>query len=167
MFLCPTEDLEYIESNIGLSVEKLRNKIFFLTGATGFIGKNLIESLVWLNRSKKLNLIIYSVSRDPEFFFKTYPHFKDYCEFHLEAGDIRDKDIPFNGEHVDYLIHAATDVVGMKGGEELFSVCVNGTSNILKFAKKNRCTNFLLLSSGAIYGKQPKNLASFEESRIT
>ena len=166
MFLCPFEDLQYIEAELGVSVENLRNKVICLTGATGGVGKNLLESLVWLNRSNKLNLEIYAISRSPEIFFKNYSHFREYSELFLVSGDIRDEKILFSGTQIDYCIHAAADVINKNGYEELFSACIEGTSKILKFAKNNRCKNFLLLSSGAVYGRQPQNLAAFSENYI-
>jgi len=166
MFLCSVDDLEYIEGELGTLVEKLQNKAIFLTGATGFIGKCLVEALVWLNRSKKLHLSIHSISRSPENFYKQYPHFESYSEFHLLAGDIRNIDIPFSGKHVDFVIHAATDVVGKIDATELFSACIDGTANVLRFAKIFQCKNFLLLSSGAVYGSQPQNIIGFPESYV-
>lgn len=166
MFLCPIEDLKHVEDELGELVNKLQNKVIFLTGATGFIGKCLVETLVWLNRSNKLNLSIHSISRSPEYFYRKHPHFKEYSEFHLLSGDIRNIDIPFAGTHVDLLIHAATDVVGKVDPDELFSACIDGTSNVLSFAKRNSCKDFLLLSSGAVYGLQPQNLERLQESYI-
>lgn len=164
MFLCPVEDLNHVEVELGALVEKFQNKVIFLTGATGFIGKCLVESLVWLNRSRGLNLSIHSISRSPEIFYSQYPHFKSYSEFHLLHGDILNSDIPFSGTNVDFVIHAATDVVGKLHPVELFSTCIDGTFNILSFAKKALCKNFLLLSSGAVYGQQPQNLARLPEA---
>ena len=166
MFLCPVEDLKHVELELGALVEKFQNKVIFLTGATGFIGKSLVEALVWLNRSKKLNLSIHSISRSPEDFYSQYPHFKDYSEFHLLGGDIRNIDMPFSGSHVDFVIHAATDVVGKADPSELFSACIDGTFNVLSFAKQFCCKNFLLLSSGAVYGQQPQNLDRLPESYV-
>ena len=97
MFLCPPEDLQYSEDQLGSLVDNLRDATVFLAGSTGFIGKCLVETLVWLSRSKDLNLKIHSVSRDPEKFFSVYPHFRNYFEFHLLKGDIRDQKMSFEG----------------------------------------------------------------------
>ncbi|MBU3568205.1 NAD-dependent epimerase/dehydratase family protein [Polynucleobacter alcilacus] len=164
MFLSPAEDLKDIETHLGSLVEQLQNKTIFLSGATGFIGKCLVEGLVWLNRSKGLNLSIHSVSRNPEKFFCEYPHFREYSEFYLLFGDIRDRDISFSGIAIDFVIHAATDVVGKVESSDLFGTCINGTSNVLNLAIKNKCKNFLLLSSGAVYGRQPIDLEGIPES---
>lgn len=164
MVLYPIKDLKEIEASLGSSIEKFQDKIIFISGATGFIGKNIVECLVWLNRARGLNLSIHSISRDPNSFFERNPHFRAYSEFHLLPGDIRSKEIPYTGGALDFAIHAATDVVGRSDPEDLFASCVYGTSNILHFAMKNHCKKFVLLSSGAVYGEQPSNLAKLPET---
>ena len=164
MFLCPPEDLQYSEDQLGSLVDNLRDATVFLAGSTGFIGKCLVETLVWLSRSKDLNLKIHSVSRDPEKFFSVYPHFRNYFEFHLLKGDIRDQKMSFEGRAIDIMIHAAADVVAETRPEDLFDSCARGTENLLDFARQQSCKKFLLLSSGAVYGKLPKDLDCFPES---
>jgi len=164
MFLCPHEDLQYIEDGLESGLHSIKGNIFFISGSTGFIGKCLVETLVWINRSKKLNIKIYSISRDPEAFFIKFPHFRGYDEFILLKGDIRDKTIPFNEVSVDSIIHAATDVMSDSSPKEIFESCVYGTQNILKFAKTHSCKRILLLSSGAIYGKLPDGSNAFIET---
>ena len=166
MFLCPIEDLLYVERRLEPIFENLKGLTIFISGSTGFIGKCLVETLVWLNRSKKLNLNIHSISRSPESFFAKYPHFRAYEEFHLLKGDIRDRNIPFKGSLINVLIHAATDVVDIGSPLDLYDSCAAGTSNILSFAKLHSCEKFLLLSSGAVYGKFKDEFNGFSESYV-
>lgn len=166
MYLLPAEDLNFIEQSIGGCSEKLRNKRIFLTGATGFIGKSLLESLLWINKNKNLNLEILSISRDPVNFFKNYPHFLCHPEFRLITGDICDDIACLDLGSLDLTIHAATDVVGRIAPIDLIKVCIDGTTNVLKAAKEKGCQKFLLLSSGAVYGRQPLNISCLSESYI-
>jgi nucleoside-diphosphate-sugar epimerase len=53
------------------------------------------------------------------------------------------------------VIHAATDVIAKNSPSEIFSTCVEGTKNILEFTKVSGATDFLLTSSGAVYGHHP------------
>lgn len=166
MYLLPAEDLSFIEQSLGDASEKLRNKRIFLTGATGFIGKSLLETLLWLNEDKNLNIEILSISRDPVSFFKIYPHFLEHPEFKLYPGDICDDISGLELGSLDLTIHAATDVVGSINPIDLMKACVDGTTNVIKTAKKRGCQKFLLLSSGAVYGKQPLNILRLSESHI-
>lgn len=166
MYLLPAEDLNFIEQSLGDSSEKLRNKRLFLTGATGFIGKSLLESLLWINKNKSLNLEILSISRDPVNFFKKYPHFLGHPEFRLYTGDICDDIAGLDLGSIDLTIHAATDVTGKITPIHLMRACIEGTTNVIKAAKEKGCQKFLLLSSGAVYGKQPLNIKCLSESYI-
>lgn len=166
MFLLPAEDLRAIEKSLGEISEKLRNKRIFLTGATGFIGKSLLETLLWLNKSKNLNLKILSISRNPPIFFESYPHFLQHSEFNLYAGDVRDDFSDLEMGSIDLTIHAATDVVQKIHPFDLMKTCIDGTANVINFSKIRGCQKFLLLSSGAVYGKQPFGIESLSESYI-
>jgi len=166
MYLLPVEDLNFIEQSLGDSSEKLRDKRIFLTGATGFVGKSLLEALLWLNKNRNLNLEILSISRDPVSFFKKYPHFLEHQEFRLYAGDICNDISALDLGSLDLTIHAATDVVGKINPIDLMKTCVDGTKNVIKAAKEKGCQKFLLLSSGAIYGKQPLHIGCLTESYI-
>ena len=166
MYLLPADDLNFIEQSLGSSSEKLRNKRIFLTGATGFIGKSLLETLLWLNKNQNLNLEIVSISRDPVNFFKTYPHFLGHPEFKLYGGDISDDTSKLDLGLLDLTIHAATDVVGKVNSIDLMKACIDGTSNIVKTSKEKGCQKFMLLSSGAVYGRQPLNIDRLSESCI-
>ncbi len=166
MYLLPNLDLRYVEQSLGETSEKLRNKRIFLTGATGFIGKSLLEALLWLNQNKNLNLEILSVSRNPLNFFKSYPHFLGHPEFKLYAGDICNHLSLSDLGVIDFTIHAATDVVRKTNPIELMKTCIDGTANVINASKKGGCQKFLLLSSGAVYGKQPLNIDCLSESHI-
>ncbi len=166
MYLMPIEDLNVINQLLGDCCRHLREKKIFLTGATGFIGKSLLEALLWLNKENNLNLEIYSISRNPAVFFKTYPHFLSHPEFKLYSGDICDDIDGVLVNSLDLTIHAATDVVNKTSSIDLFSSCVKGTSNVINFSRKKGCNKFLLLSSGAVYGRQPEHCSGFTESYI-
>jgi dTDP-glucose 4,6-dehydratase len=166
MYFCPEEDLIAISDAMKSDYQKLRGKKIFLTGATGFIGKNLVESILWMNEKNSLNIEILAISRDPERFYKEYPHFKKHAQFKLYQGDVCDN---LNGlpiEKIDFVIHAATDVIQQISPKKILQACSDGTSNILSFSEKLGCKHFLLLSSGAVYGKSPDASIKFPESYI-
>lgn len=166
MYLCPAEDLISIADALKSDFGRLRNKKIFLTGATGFIGKNLLESILWISEKHNLNLEIFSVSRDVEKFFSQYPHFKLHSRFKLYERDICGDLNSLPIDKIDLTIHAATDVINQKNSLDVLNACVEGTTNVLNFSNKKGCEKFLLLSSGAIYGAAIEKLYSFEESHL-
>lgn len=166
MYLCPEEDLEAISDGVKSDFEKLRDKKIFITGATGFIGKNLVESLLWINEKNSLNIEILAISRDPEKFYRSYPHFRKHSQFKLYQRDVCDNlnDLPI--KKIDFVIHAATDVIQQLDPIKILRACSDGTSNVLSFSGKLDCERFLLLSSGAVYGKSSDATIEFSESYI-
>lgn len=166
MYLCPPEDLEAISDAIQSDLNKFRGKTVFLTGATGFIGKNLVEALLWLNEKNKLNMEIVSISRNPEKFYRQYPHFKKHINFKLHKSDVCDNLHNLPIKKIDFAIHAATDVVQQLSPIQILKICSDGTSNILSFSSELGCERFLLLSSGAVYGRSRSASLRFSETYV-
>ena len=166
MLLWPAEDLEFVRKTLGASTLKFRNKKILLTGATGFVGKCLLESLLWINEVESLNMKLQCISRNPSKFFSLNPHFLGYTGLRVLKGDVRDSFNQIDIGPVDFVIHAATDVITQDDPLKLLESCINGTSNALKYAKENGCKSFLLLSSGAVYGQQPETIKRFSELYI-
>lgn len=162
----PLDDLNLIVSDLQSDMDKLKNATFFISGVTGFIGKCLLESLLWLNRKNRLNLRIYSISRNPEGFFLKNKHLRNYPEFIIYQHDLVNPIIISEIDRIDYVIHAATDVSNVSGHIKLLLECVTGTFNILQFSKEKKCKDFLLLSSGAVYGPMPIGITAFDETYI-
>ena len=142
--------------------ESLRCKRIFLTGGTGFVGKWLLESLAEADRNFGLECEVVVLSRDRQAFERSVPHLAKTRGVQLVQGDVRnftDVDGRF-----DCVIHAATDVVTQRSPMQIYDTCVLGTRRVLEFAAKTGCRDFLLISSGAIYGQQPNELTKMPET---
>lgn len=158
-------DLEHILNNTkSLWIESIaKDSTYLITGATGFIGKWLLESFIYINERLSLNNNLIILSRDPEIFIRNYPHLNNKS-INFIKGDIRDFKI--KDQKVDYIIHGATDADANTISQfplEIFDVIVNGTKNVLALAKQNNVKSFLFISSGAIYGEQPLDLSHITE----
>jgi nucleoside-diphosphate-sugar epimerase len=97
-------------------------------------------------------------------FEKKAPHLTNNPSISFHAGDVRSFDFP-EGKF-DYIIHAAASLSSLPDGKdslEVFDIIVEGTRHILEFAKQCGVNKFLLLSSGAIYGKPSTNIANISE----
>ena len=144
-----------------------KNKHFFITGGTGFIGKWLLESFVHINRQLCLNCQMLVLSRSPEKFLQKYPHFRQFSEITFQQGEVQNFDFP--KENFDYVIHAATEASATLNAEnplEMMDTIINGTRRTLDLAKQCGCgtKRFLFLSSGAVYGRQPADLVAIPEN---
>jgi nucleoside-diphosphate-sugar epimerase len=153
-------DLEEVFTNSRNNFKKLQGKVLFISGGTGFFGKWIIESINYANMKLETPIKIISVSRNPELFFKTYPHFKIFKNFQLLKGDLS-TDFPIL-DQIDYLIHSAADVRTSlhESQRELFlqqeELIVE---NIKKLSQEHSILRLLFTSSGAVYGNLSNNSA--------
>jgi len=158
------EDLDHILEHTKTLWEDLREKRVFVTGGTGFFGKWLLESFIWANEQLDLNAQMHVLSRNPDSFKARYPHFADASCITFHQGDVRD--FAFPQERFDFIIHAATDASAQLNAENsllMVDTIVEGTRRTLEFARHCGAKRFLLISSGAVYGKQPSDLSHLSE----
>ncbi len=157
------DDLAMIQAKLSLDEwSAFKNKSLFLTGGTGFVGCWLLEALRYVNRQLDLNLRITTISRNPEAFIAKAPHLASNPMLTLIKGDMCDLE-SIQGQF-DFIIHAATDVVKPDQDQaKVYAAIQQGTDQVLALAKRSGCKQFLLLSSGAVYGRQPQELEFFGE----
>jgi dTDP-glucose 4,6-dehydratase len=104
------------------------------------------------------------LTRNPEAFAEKCPHLVCDPAVTLHRGDVRNFSFP-DGEY-RYVIHAATDASARQAEEaplDMLSTLIAGTERALEFASRHGCEDFLLTSSGAVYGKQPSDLTHVPE----
>lgn len=158
----PEEDLSHILNNID-SWDLVHGKRIFISGATGFVGKWLLASLLYANSKLVLNLEIYILSRNPKDFLSIFPDLLNCKNIVWLNGDIRNFTLE-NNVKFDFAIHAATDVVQKRVPIDIFDDCVTGTRNFIKNIGEAGCKRMLILSSGIIYGKTPEFMNVVPES---
>lgn len=154
------QDLDHILEHTKALWEDLREKKVFVTGGTGFFGKWLLESFAWANDQLKLNAQMHVLSRSPDSFKTKYPYFAKAQGIKFHQGDVRDFEFPH--ERFDFIIHAATDASAQLNAENpllMVDTIVEGTRRTLEFVRHCGAKRFLLISSGAIYGKQPPDVS--------
>jgi dTDP-glucose 4,6-dehydratase len=140
----------------------MREKRLFLSGGTGFFGKWLLESFLYLNKTFDLNAQMTVLSRDPESFLSEHFWLKDEASVCWVRGDVRTFEFP--EDKFDFVIHGATEAslkLEQENPEEMRSVIVDGTQRMLGFAAQSGVSRFMMTSSGAVYGPQ-----SYEMSHI-
>ncbi|VVE56062.1 dTDP-glucose 4,6-dehydratase [Pandoraea aquatica] len=139
----------------------LRGARIFMTGGTGFVGKWLLETLLYSNRRLGLGVSVTVLSRNPTEFALAHPHLASDKALTMMGGDVRTfTRAPGTFSHV---IHAATDVAAHSSPIALFDTTVSGTLRVLAAARDAGAQNVLLVSSGAVYGQQPASLTRIAE----
>ena len=147
--------------------EALRGRSILLTGGTGFIGRWIIESFCRINAAHDLRALMAILTRDPERFRASAPHLPADPALTVVEGDLRSlalgRSIPAP-QHCDAVIHGATETSNTLACDpRAFLATIEGTRDALEFAVRTRARRFLYLSSGMVYGRQPRDLSHIPE----
>lgn len=161
----PPQDLQLILERTAPLWEEVRGRRIFMTGGTGFFGCWLLESFCYINQALDLRASIVVLTRAPGAFAVKCPHLAANSAVKLLEGDVRTFTFPKDG--FDYVLHGAgnTTTPGITEFQlTTLSTILGGTERVLQFASICAAKKFLLISSGAVYGKQPSNLTHVPET---
>jgi len=120
--------------------KKSINKKIFVTGATGYVGQNLVNSLI------KKEYEVYVLTRNKSSIFSNNK------KINIIIGDITDPIII--PKDINTIYHCAGIIYQP---EEMERVNVLGTKNIVDIALQNKC-KLIYLSSAGIIGKTKDNI---------
>jgi dTDP-glucose 4,6-dehydratase len=157
-------DLERLFAGQPDLCEPFRESRIFLTGATGFFGGWLLESLLWAADRRDLRLHVTVLTRDPAAFEGARPHLARHPAVSLLKGDVLTLE-PFDAAFT-HVLHAATPAdprIALGTPRLMFDTVVEGTRRVLEVARRSGARRFLLTSSGAVYGRQPPELTHVGE----
>ena len=131
---------------------KMSKKIF-LTGAEGFIGSHMLETLVKKNFDVKA-LVLYNSFRDIGWLSTIDKKILKNVE--IVHGDLRDKgSYKKIVEKVDYIINLAA-LIGIPysyvASKNYIDVNISGVHNLLELAKNSNIKRFIQTSTSEVYG---------------
>jgi nucleoside-diphosphate-sugar epimerase len=152
-----------LENKIVETFSLLSGQKIFLTGGTGFFGKSFLDLILRYNNHCHFEVLI--LTREPNTFLKKYPEFSNLKQIRYLKGDIIDFQFP--NERFDQILHFATPAdaaMNINSPLEMTKIIVEGMKHILDFAIEAKVKNFLLTSSGAVYGPQPPTITHIKES---
>jgi dTDP-glucose 4,6-dehydratase len=160
----PAADLGDVLGAVGPLWEDLRGGRLFVTGGTGFVGSWLLESFVRAHDALGLAARAVVLTRDANAFRLRAPHLADHPALGLLTGDVRS--FVFPEGPITHILHAASPLPGAPRAAEAAEtrdVIVAGTRRALELAAARGVRRFLFISSGAVYGRQPCELALVPE----
>lgn len=146
------EDLNEIAAS-AIPFEKMKNSVVLITGATGLIGSLLVKTLLHVNQMQKLNIKVLAMVRNLKKAEMLYGEVQNQSDLEFVVGDIKDV-IGYDGA-VDYIFHCASVTTSRTMVEkpvETLMTTVDGTKNVLNFAKLKNCHSVVYVSSMEVYG---------------
>lgn len=155
------EDFTSLEKSFDFSL--LRDSSIFVTGATGLLGSQILLFLDFLNRTENYSMKLMGLIRNEDKAKKVFG--TSFHNITFVIGDVlKLPDIP---QHIDYIIHGASvtsslDFVGKP--IETIDIAVNGTLNLLRFAKTKSIKSMVYLSSMEVFGTTPPDQTSVSEA---
>ena len=160
----PSEDLDHVLAHTRDVWEQARGTRTLLTGGTGFFGVWLAESFAHAIKQLDLGAELVILSRDPAAAVARAPSLGELTGVSFHRGDVRDFEFPDG--NFDCVVNGAAESSqqGHLGDHRhMFDTIVDGTRRTLEFARRAGVPSYTLLSSGAVYGIQPTDLARVPE----
>lgn len=169
-----TSDLDHVVRHAMPAWERVRGARILVTGATGFFGSWLLESFAHANAELGLGAELVGLVPPDESVPSRSPHlaalggvsFVKGDVATLDAGDLRAQLAGRGGFGFDLVMHAAIFVDAATYDANPIPTLesgVEGTRRVLDVARAAGARRFLLASSGAVYGAQPRDLALMDE----
>ena len=153
-------------------LQALSGHSFFITGSTGFFGLNLLESLLYLNRTFHLGMRFTLLVRNrvkAEKLFANLPIANGSVYF-LESDLLGLPNLALDTSSFDSVIHlaASTEMRSQAGALEFEQESIiEGTRNVLALAGATKSRKLVYLSSGAVYGPLAYGLTSQAEIAVS
>lgn len=150
------EDIDAI-ANGDFPAEKLNKSTVLVTGSTGLIGSQVVKTLAAFNRVKGTDIKIIAYARSEEKAKKVFGRLLERGDVSVALGDVNEP-IKVDAD-VDYIIHGASATSSkyfVSNPVETIATAMNGTTNILEFAKAKEVKGMVYLSSLEVYGTPDK-----------
>lgn len=160
------DDIRFVLAACSNELRALSGKILLVTGGSGFVGSYLVESIIAFNLAHDgapCRLLL--PTRSPAATREKWPHLFGIPELVWFEWDGRTLEPP--SAVCDYVIHAASPAdpasyrhAPMQTMEDI----ANGTSAVLRYARRAGVRSLLYLSSGAAYGRQAPEVEALDEN---
>jgi dTDP-glucose 4,6-dehydratase len=158
-------DLDEIVDRAANDLDALAGRRLYVTGGTGFVGSWLLRTIAHANRRLSTSIRADVLTRDPAGFARREPALAEDPSFVLRQGTIAEP--PLDGKY-DAVIHGATPTAAdarRLSQADLYRNIIDGTRALVRSViEPSGAVPVLFISSGAVYGAQPPDLAAIPET---
>ena len=153
--------------NQKLPWKKLMGKTVLISGATGMIGKCLIDILMLRNKKYHEKIQIVALSRNNNSAKERLQKYWSDPLLNYQCCDVNEKICEIGD--VDYIVHAASNTHPVQyATDPVGTILTNvmGTKNLLDYAVTHHVKRFVFLSSVEVYGENRGDVEKFNESYL-
>lgn len=168
----PAADLDRVVEHSAPHFERFRGSTVLITGATGFFGRWMLESLLWANRQLSLGLrcIAHGSPRSAGSVQPRFDGTVDWVFGEVEALPHLLAQAGYASESLGAIVHLAVSAGVVDGRPRplgAFTDAVQGAHTILALARRAQGCRVLITSSGAVYGRQAAVQRALSEDLLT
>ncbi len=148
------EDVEEIVTTTHVDWNAFAGKRVLITGASGFLPAYMVETLLYLNFTRNLNVQITALVRSKANFEQRFAHHLGNPNLTALVQDVT-QPISLGLPH-HFIIHAASQASPKYYGVDpvgTLSANVLGTMQLLELARSHPVISFMYFSSGEVYGE--------------
>jgi len=149
------QDMDKIVQDPNIPWDMMYGKTILVTGATGLIGRTLVNALLYKNKICSSHItvlaLVRNVTKGSEIFSSI---FHECSELKLVEGSV--ERVPEIEGSVDYIIHCASPTNSgyfVKHPVDTIRTILEGTKNILEMAREKSTRSVVFLSSMEVYGR--------------
>ena len=136
-----------------------RKQTILVTGGAGFIGSNLVDHLLAKGNYRVIALDNFDPYYPRAIKEQNIAQARKSPDFELIEADITNKDdLKKVGHSIDAIVHLAAKAgvrPSLENPTAYFTTNVNGTVNLLEFARARAIRQFVFASSSSVYGEHP------------
>lgn len=157
-------------AKMNLPWELLRGKTMMLSGATGMVGKSIIDLIMHYNEgvnNQDEEIRVIALSRSEDKAKERLALYWDRSSFVYKACDVN-IEIPECG-NVDYIIHAASNTHPLQYSMDSIGTITSniiGNKNLLDYAVTHKTRQFCFVSSVEVYGENRGDVEKFDEKYL-
>lgn len=154
-------------TKLKLPWSELNKKTILISGATGLLGKFLIDALMFLNNIGLTSCQVLALGRNTQKAADKFQQYWKNSNFHFMECDISDKLPEIPQDDVDYVCHLASAThPHAYATEPISTITTNilGTKNLLDLASSKHTRRVIFASTCEIYGENRGDTELFDET---